>query len=455
MNINSNTTVDDVRKYLANNVFTQKIIQFLLQNASKDDINNIKDMNGYTALMYASLHSNTKSNEETVRKLLEKGANVNYKSDDDETALQLAVISTGNINTSTENTVKILIDAGADVNHRNDEGMTLLMIATAYSNDVSSQKTIKLLLDAGADINASYIPETFEFDFKNMKDVFTKEPAETALSLSAKYIATTSSEKTVQFLIENGGKIIPNDTVKNVYDIIRNVKPESKLLPEHQIKKINVMQTVNFTDPITLEEKNISIKDYIQEDPKHVVIAYNDNTQFFFTSHDIIERQEDNAIVYPCFVSDTIKPENVHEDEPLYDLKKIGFVNSYPCNIEILYENPKHQLFFIINTNIKYPSFISDNVFRQGGSFISGLHCQSGQESKISIMGKAEPLSSSTAIRGGYKKRTYKSKHIRKDVNKTKTSKSIKKQKRKHIKQNKKTRSKHKRKILHKTKKQK
>ena len=51
---------------------------------------------------------------------------------------------------STEETVRMLIDAGADLGIQSDDGWTALMLASRNSNIDSTERTVRMLLDAEA-----------------------------------------------------------------------------------------------------------------------------------------------------------------------------------------------------------------------------------------------------------------------------------------------------------------
>jgi len=94
---------------------------------------------GATPLMYAALYSEV----ETMRSLLENGADAKAADDAGVTALMWAV-------PSLEKTA-LLIERGADVNARSSDGRTPLLIASALPG---SAPVVRLLLDKGADIKA-------------------------------------------------------------------------------------------------------------------------------------------------------------------------------------------------------------------------------------------------------------------------------------------------------------
>jgi ankyrin repeat protein len=97
---------------------------------------NAKDGHEYTALSSASDDGHT----QIVKALLEAGADVNAKDGYENTALSLAS------NEGYREIVKALLEAGADVNVKNIHGDTALIQAS----DEGHTEIVKTLLDAGA-----------------------------------------------------------------------------------------------------------------------------------------------------------------------------------------------------------------------------------------------------------------------------------------------------------------
>jgi ankyrin repeat protein len=171
--------------------------------------------------------------------------------------------------------------------------------------------------------------------------------------------------------------------------------------------KINVNQAVDWFDPIMQEEeKGVVIKERLAENPANIVIAYGPNfSNFYFTDRNVIASQAPDATFYPCKVTDTMRPTNIVRSKPLYDFKMIGLIEGSFCDASALRKKPNHQVFAIAETGKTYPSFVSEAVLNRGASFVSGLHCQAGQERRVSELVAATPVEE--ALGGGRKTRKH------------------------------------------------
>ena len=108
--------------------------------ASEDKrIGNLKGVGGTTPLMQAVLYGDADS----VRLLLEQGADPNIRNEAGATALMWAV--------DDFQKTRLLVEHGADVNARSDDGRTPILIAAALFGNTG---VVKLLLDRGADLSA-------------------------------------------------------------------------------------------------------------------------------------------------------------------------------------------------------------------------------------------------------------------------------------------------------------
>ena len=106
-----------------------------------------------TVLMCAVIYSGTTSSVETVKILIDNGANVNAQTNEGVTALMYATMFSNTTLTSNIETVKLLLDHGADVNSVSQNGQSALMYACSNTNEYNID-IIKLLIENGADVNA-------------------------------------------------------------------------------------------------------------------------------------------------------------------------------------------------------------------------------------------------------------------------------------------------------------
>ena len=135
-----------VLKTGSNSSINKKIINYLKIYPKEKDI---KNEEGFTPLMLASMNSNCRSTIETVKILLESGADVNIQDDSGRTALMHAVICSPL--TSSKETVKILLEKGSDVNVQDLCERTALIHAFMIQN--IEIETIKILLEHNANPN--------------------------------------------------------------------------------------------------------------------------------------------------------------------------------------------------------------------------------------------------------------------------------------------------------------
>ena len=117
-----------------------------VKKALNDGFNvNTKDSYGNTALTVAADHCNL----EIVRLLIEKGANVNVKDNNKLTPVLMIFRCAEENEKASLEIFKLLVSRGADVNVRDEDNETLLMRAC----EDDSVEGVKLLLEAGADPN--------------------------------------------------------------------------------------------------------------------------------------------------------------------------------------------------------------------------------------------------------------------------------------------------------------
>ncbi len=120
----------------------EKLIEKYLKFSGKSQIDKV-NKKGWSALILAIKNSSTVSTENTVKILLDAGANLDLQDDDNNTALLYCVYD-NNINLS-----RMLIDAGANLNLQNNNGKTALFVSVLKNNfDIAS-----MLVNAGCDLD--------------------------------------------------------------------------------------------------------------------------------------------------------------------------------------------------------------------------------------------------------------------------------------------------------------
>lgn len=145
------------------------IDEYLNQNPDKVDDRNKQ---GHTALMLATVNTNYRSTEETVKILLKHNANVNLQDNEGMTALMHAASLSGF--DSTEETVKILLYHKADINMQDKRGFTSLLYSTISHDLYSTYETSKILIKYSADVNiqndygkTALMYSIYDLDYKN------------------------------------------------------------------------------------------------------------------------------------------------------------------------------------------------------------------------------------------------------------------------------------------------
>ena len=114
-----------------------------LLSANPDTIDQ-RNNKGLTALMIAVCNVDTCSTENTVKLLIDMGANVNLQDNRLSSTLGYAQLNKG------DSIFEMLINEGVNVNFQDINGESVLMSTVTYVGNLGK---IKLLIDAGADIN--------------------------------------------------------------------------------------------------------------------------------------------------------------------------------------------------------------------------------------------------------------------------------------------------------------
>ncbi|OAQ60148.1 ankyrin repeat domain-containing protein [Pochonia chlamydosporia 170] len=174
--------------------------------------NSTRKMGTTIELTELLIHAALTANEAWVRALLELGADVTGKDDDEETALHVAA------RMGHEVVVRVLLENGADVSAKSNDGRTALHIAAKYGYE----GVLRVLLENGAGVSAKsndrrtalHIAATYGYEgavrvlLENGADVAeTCAKGQTALHLSA----SNGREGVTRVLLEKGANVAMKD----------------------------------------------------------------------------------------------------------------------------------------------------------------------------------------------------------------------------------------------------
>ena len=185
---------------------SREIVALLLEKGAGLEI---KDLNGETALLKAVSGS---FNMETVNLLLARGADVNAKDSKGVTVLMKSAM-----NACSKDMLKVLLEKGAEIKAKDDSGNTILMLVAMYFSDAG---ILDVLIANGADITAvnqygetvifiavrNRLPAALKALLAHGADVNGKNArGETPLSVTKKLMVKNPQWKVIKDILEKAG----------------------------------------------------------------------------------------------------------------------------------------------------------------------------------------------------------------------------------------------------------
>ena len=224
---------------------------------------------------------------------------------------------------------------------------------------------------------------------------------------------------------ENRIKRESEEKVNNILNNTREVPIEKSLT---KVSNADYNSASAF-DLINLSDENV--KKYLEEN-KEDHIAFKFGRIYYLSKKSVLSSNEllkDN-IRFSCKEATGVIPEeNVLTTEPLFTMKSIGIPGAViPYGqVRSLLRSRDKQLFEIVGTTISYPSTVSILIYYGLTGWVSGAHCQEGQDEKKYEL---KYIKVEDELKGGARK---------KNKNKTHTRKSIRKSMRKSMRRKKRT----------------
>lgn len=383
-----------------------KIMYLLIEKGA--DVH-AQDRVGNTALIYAVEIQNM----DAIKLLLKNGAHVNATNQQQQHALFFAP----SLEKETMyNTLQILLEAGADINKQDVEGDTILMKLIDEGMPFSDRDCIQLLFDHKSDVNkvnnnkenalniiahkemddnTLYIMKMLIAKGINVNNQDDKGTTPFMTFIASNYDFTSNACREL-LMTSDIDTSIEDDHLLNIMDYVWEKSDLIDMSVVEVLDKkganktlrvgVNINKISIMSDLITGEDKKIHVAEYLKESPLNVVIMYNKN-DLFFTTSTILKYQLDNKdnVVYGCPIANSF--DKIDKRTKYFNLRSIGLIIEQQfCDASIFYQNIDGQLFAIYGLDKRFPSFTSVAIADDNNpeSVMSGLHCQSGQNSSVS-----------------------------------------------------------------------
>ena len=161
------------------------------------------------------------------------------------------------------------------------------------------------------------------------------------------------------------------------------VSEKIKLIPANKLK-FNMNKKV--FDYINDEE--LSVKEFIKKDPTNNIIIRDEDENYYFVNKETIKNNQETSDLFVCNeatigwtgIKDLLEKTNTNF--PLYNMNSVGIENYvFKPDIEnLINENNKNQLYYLIPTKTVVPSTVSKPILEiYQPNVTSANHCQTGK----------------------------------------------------------------------------
>ena len=207
--------------------------------------------------------------------------------------------------------------------------------------------------------------------------------------------------------LQNAVKRTPTAHDNHLYDVCELPRSSSP---------VTISPNETTYDAIMMED--ISLADYLKEDENNILFQFQNH--YYPSSKDTINHQiTPTNMVYECKEPNTLRPENIIKEAPLFRLQSLALPVQYIylCQINALLDSTAQVYKIKLSSPEKNLASVVSKEVLDGGTYVSASHCQDGQGGKVYTIEIADYVVSDPV---GGKKKSKRRKH---STNKKKTKK--------------------------------
>jgi ankyrin repeat protein len=287
--------------------------------------------------------------------------------------------------------VELLLEKGANLEEKNEQRQTALIIAIQENQEKSHLEVIETLLKAGADL--LYTDNTghtaLDWAQQNDDDDVIRLLIQYAPSPSSS-ISSTVSSRSRSTSSRTSSNTSSNTSSKSKSFSVGSVEPTA--LDVVTIKQSKLPETAE--DFINMEDVNIA--DFLAESDKNRIIKVHNSFYALngedLKGHFLSKAEKNNYVYYPCKRALPppalgVSKDDVHMDKPLFSASYlVGVLSDFVLLSEVMAMlDSEHKYFEILaNSEVHHvPATASAQMFTSRRNAVSANHCQEGKEAKI------------------------------------------------------------------------
>ena len=280
--------------------------------------------------------------------------------------------------------VELLLEKGANLDEKNEQRQTALIIAIQENQEKSHLEVIETLLKAGADLLYTDNTGHTALDWAQQND------DDDVIRLLIQYAPSTSTSTSRSSSSNSTSRSSTSSKSKSKSFSVGSVEPTA--LDVVTIKQSKIPETAE--DFINIEDVNIA--DFLAESDKNRIIKVHNSFYALngedVKSHFLSKAEKNNYIYYPCKRALPppalgVSKDDVHIDKPLFSASYlVGVLSDFVLLSEVMAMLASESQYFEImaNSEVQHvPATASAQMFTSDRNAVSANHCQEGKEAKI------------------------------------------------------------------------